>query len=438
MDKSVENEIIESLRGLVRIESVESKALKGMPFGKGVNDALCYFLDLAKGFGLRTKNYGGYAGEVTLPAPNSESGKKKGAKDGIAALVHLDVVPAQADGWTEPPFSGNVRGGRMYGRGTTDDKGAAVVCLYALKRLLDEGARLSKDVKLIAGCDEESGQLCMKHYKKHAVMPETGFSPDADFPVINCEKTILQLKLRICADKAFTALVNNIECGNRANVVPDRAEARLTDGSALKFRGRAAHSMVAGEGDNAAHKLVGALRDKAEKGESAALDFLADYLCDTDGKALGINAKDRKSGALTLNFASLNFTQKDGAHCEAVLDLRCPLSVKVETVIKAVNAHMPKGSKVEILHHQPGLYVSPQSKLVKTLLSSYEKATGKKGGCVISGGGTYARQLKNGVAFGPSEKNTDNNIHSADEFIEIKQLGVMYETYYDAIKELAK
>ena len=437
MDKAVEKEIIKSLRDLVRIESVESGALKGMPFGRGVDGALHYFLDLAKSFGLKTKNYGGYAGEVTLPAADAERGKRKGAEDSIAVLVHLDVVPA-GDGWAEPPFSGAVKGGRMYGRGTTDDKGAAVVCLYALKRLLEENAPLKKDVKLIAGCDEESGQLCMKHYKKHAVMPETGFSPDADFPVINCEKTILQLKLRICADKAFINLIDNIECGDRPNVVPDRAEARLKDGAVLKFKGKAAHSMIAGEGDNAAHKLVRALREKAGKGKSAALDFMTDYLCDTDGKALGIGAKDKKSGALTLNFASLKFTQGGGALCAVLLDLRCPLSVEVETVIEAINAHMPKGSKAEVLHHQPGLYVSPQSKLIKTLLASYEKATGRKGGCMISGGGTYARQLKNGVAFGPSEKNAVNNIHSADEFIEIKQLGVMYEIYYDAIKKLAE
>jgi len=475
MNKTIEKQVIESLQGLVRIESVESKAAHGMPFGKGINDALEYFLNLAAKLGLQTKNYDGYAGEIILEASGHNGGGGvvlSACIDGsttspppcVAVLVHLDTVPA-GDGWTHPPFSGVVKGGKMYGRGVMDDKGAAVVSLYVLKRLQGENAPRSKTIKLIAGCDEESGQLCMKHYKKHAQMPEIGFSPDADFPVINCEKTILQLKLNICADKVFAALVESIECGNRPNVVPDTAEARLCGGSVLKFKGKAAHSMVAFEGDNAAHKLVKALQDRAGKGKSAALDFLAGFLCDTDGKALGINARDEKSGELTMNFASLKYGK---TNIEAVLDLRCPLSVDVEKLVDTIQCtmmghgdtvpdpachesfphdpYMPEtnaqctmhNAQLEVLYRQPGIYVDPESELVKTLLGAYEKVTGKKGKCIISGGGTYARHLKRGVAFGPAEKNSENNVHSADEFIEIAQLETMYDIYYEAIKELVK
>lgn len=430
MDMQTGKEITESLQRLIRIESVEGAPEPGMPFGRGVGEALSFYLGLAAGMGLKTKNYDGYAGEAVLPA----AGKKGGAAEGIAVLVHLDVVPA-GEGWSAPPFSGEIKDGRIYGRGATDDKGAAVVCLYALKRLLDEKAALSKDVRLIAGCDEESGQLCMKYFKENAVMPETGFSPDADFPVINCEKTILQLKLTIPADRAFKDLVKETDSGGRPNVVPDKASATLTAGEKLSFKGKAAHAMVSHEGDNAVFKLVNALIKKAGKGKSAALDFMAARLCDYSGAGLGVNAADEKSGALTMNFASLKY---EGDALRAVLDFRCPLSVDTGTVINAINAHMPIGGGVEVLYRQPGLYVSPDSALIRTLLRSYEKVTGKKGECIISGGGTYARHLKQGVAFGPSENNAENNIHSADEFVEIKQLGVMFDIYYDAIKELAK
>ena len=431
MDKNIEKEIIESLQTLIRIESVKSGPLENMPFGKGVGEALRYYLALGGKSGLKTKNYDGYAGEIILPASMPAGGE---TAESVAVLVHLDVVPA-GEGWSSPPFSGELKDGRIYGRGAADDKGAAIVCLYALKQLLEERALLTKNVKLIAGCDEESGQACMKYYKEHAQMPRAGFSPDADFPLVNCEKTILQLKLSICADEALSALIGSLDCGGRPNVVPDYAEARLVSGEALSFKGRAAHSMVAHEGDNALHKLVKALREAAGKGKSAALDFMADRLCDTGGKALGINAEDERSGALTLNFAALKLK---GQTIEITLDLRCPICVGIQNIVKVLYAHMPEGSKTEILYHQPYLYAEPGGELCRTLLKSYEKATGKRGECIISGGGTYARQLENGVAFGPLEKGANNNIHSADEFIEIERLGLMFDIYYDAIKELAK
>ena len=425
--KKIENDLLLNLQKLIRIESVESAPQKGMPFGKGVSDALNFYLELAKGFGLETKNYDGYAGEITLPA--------EGATESVAVLVHLDVVPA-GEGWSVPPFSGEIKDGKIWGRGATDDKGAAVVCLYALKALLESGAKLKKNIVLIAGCDEESGQLCMQYYKKHAEMPETGFSPDADFPLINCEKTILQLKLLLPCDKAFSGLVAATDCGGRANIVPENASAKLVSGQSISFKGRAAHAMEAFTGDNAIHKLVRELKRLLGAGEkSAAVEFMSDCLCDTDGAGLGIKAEDGKSGALTMNFAALKLT---GGKLEITLDLRCPLSKDVDSIMSAINSRMPSGGKTEIIYHQPGIYVSPDSPLVKTLLTVYEKVTGRKGNCILSGGGTYARQLKNGVAFGPSDQDIDYNIHSADEFAFIKQLEEMFEIYYEAIKELAR
>ncbi len=430
MDKKTEKQVIKSLQKLISIDSVESEPASAMPFGRGVHDALGFYLDLAAGMGFETKSYDGYAGEVILPG-NGKGGKK----DGVAVLVHLDVVPA-GGGWTVPPFSGTVKNGKIFGRGATDDKGAAVVCLYVMKKLLDEGVKLSKDIVLIAGCDEESGQLCMKYYKENAVMPDLGFSPDADFPVINCEKTILQLKLTLAADSGFLGLVDATDSGTRPNIVPEYASATLKNGEKLSFAGRAAHSMVSFEGDNAIHKLVTELRKRAGQGGSAALDFMAERLCDTDGAGLDIKSRDDKSGSLTLNFASLKLLKNKTL--EIVIDLRCPLSQSLENITGAIKGKMPQGGRIEILYNQPGLYVSPDDPLVKTLLSAYEKITGEKGGCIISGGGTYARQLKTGVAFGPSEPNAENNIHSADEFVEIARLGTMFDIYYEAIKKLAQ
>ena len=139
--------IKESLKKLIQIPSVEAKPLPNMPFGKDVADALNFTLDLAKSLGFETKNYDNYIGEVIW-----------GEGEEMAILTHLDVVPVGKESdWIYPPFSGEEVDGKIYGRGTMDDKGPAIVCLYCMKALKDEGFVPNKKIKLIFGCNEESG-----------------------------------------------------------------------------------------------------------------------------------------------------------------------------------------------------------------------------------------------------------------------------------------
>ncbi len=71
----------------------------------------------------------------------------------LGLLMHLDVVPP-GDGWETEPFSLCLKGDKLYGRGTADDKGPAMAALYALKLVLEAGYRLNKKVRLYFGCDE--------------------------------------------------------------------------------------------------------------------------------------------------------------------------------------------------------------------------------------------------------------------------------------------
>ena len=66
----------------------------------------------------------------------------------IAVLGHLDVVPA-GDGWSEAePFSGEVKNGRIYGRGAMDDKGPVVAAIYALAALKDAGFAPARRIRI--------------------------------------------------------------------------------------------------------------------------------------------------------------------------------------------------------------------------------------------------------------------------------------------------
>jgi acetylornithine deacetylase/succinyl-diaminopimelate desuccinylase-like protein len=77
----------------------------------------------------------------------------------LLLLSHLDVVPAEADRWRNPPFSGKREGGYIWGRGAVDDKSMTIAHVMALLDLKRRGAKLRRDVILIAVPDEERGGL---------------------------------------------------------------------------------------------------------------------------------------------------------------------------------------------------------------------------------------------------------------------------------------
>lgn len=76
----------------------------------------------------------------------------------IVLMAHQDVVPVAPGteaGWTRPPFSGEVSGGYVWGRGTLDDKGSLVALMEAVDALAASGFRPARTVYLVFGHDEE-------------------------------------------------------------------------------------------------------------------------------------------------------------------------------------------------------------------------------------------------------------------------------------------
>ena len=80
-----------------------------------------------------------------------------GRKPPLMLLSHLDVVPAEASRWRHPPFGGDVRDGRLWGRGTLDMKGMTVMEFLAMARLSRAGKVPDRDLLLVAVADEEAG-----------------------------------------------------------------------------------------------------------------------------------------------------------------------------------------------------------------------------------------------------------------------------------------
>jgi succinyl-diaminopimelate desuccinylase len=363
----------------------------------------------AESLGFETKNYDGYVGEVVFGNGND--------RDGLAVLCHLDVVPeGDLSLWSVPPYSAVEKDGYLYGRGVVDDKGAAVLCLFALKELKDEGFVPSKKIKLILGLDEESGWGCIDHYNKVAVMPKLGFSPDGDFPVIYAEKGIYHVKYFF----PTTSRVINVFGGDRINVVCDKVSLTL-DGKSYSFSGVSAHGSTPEKGDNAIKK---------------ALKFLVLENCfsEEDYENLFSGRLFEKfideSGILTF---SPNVIRSVKGGVEISVDIRYPVHYSLEEVDKTLK----KIGEYEVIEHKSPLYADKNGMLVQTLKAVYDKHTKSDGVLQTTGGGTYARALENGVAFGPALSD-EVCCHVPNERIKIEDLKTCYFIYKDAIKELSK
>lgn len=400
----------------VRFDSSQRAATEGAPFGKGAADCLDYFLNLADSFGFRTKNYDGYVGEAVF-----------GSGEEFAVLAHLDVVPA-GGGWTHEPFGGEIdyENRKIWGRGAMDDKGPAICALLAMKAIKDSGLTPVKKIKLIVGCNEENGWACIDYYNAHTHMPEVGFSPDADFPVIYAEKGILQLKLEFGGGAGFIGLCG----GERANMVCDLCEVcappdtvklekfglGYKDGNVIS-RGKSAHGSTPESGVNAIEPVLRYL----------GLNDLHGLLF---GDGFGLCGLEDETGRLTF---SPNVIEQVGDKIFVTCDIRYPATLKRGDVLSAIER---AGVPYEILHEQAPLFNDKNSFLIKTLCGVYNEVTGKHMRPVAIGGGTYARALKCGAAFGPEEDGEEQTIHKPDEYITFDKIQRCLEIYRLALERL--
>lgn len=169
-----------SLRECVRIRSVREEAEEGAPYGRGVRACLDYTLSLAKSLGL-------HCGELGHQVGWCEYGE---GNEMVAVLGHLDVVP-EGDGWTVDPYEGVIRDGKIYGRGTMDDKGPTIASIYALSAIQRLGLPVRRRIRVLFGTNEETGSADMKYYRANGgEIPVAGFTPDGEYPLVNGEKAL--------------------------------------------------------------------------------------------------------------------------------------------------------------------------------------------------------------------------------------------------------
>lgn len=453
------DDFLKDLFTLLRIDSVrdDAKATAEAPVGPGPKEALEVFLEMGKRDGFSVKNFSNLAGHM-------EYGE---GDEILGVLAHVDVVPV-GTGWDTHPFEPILKDGRVYARGASDDKGPGMAAYYALKIVRDLGLPVTKKIRFILGTDEESGWQCMEHYLSVEQHPDFGFSPDAEFPIINGEKGNVTAYLDFAGtNEAGKDQLLSFEAGLRENMVPQDAVAVVESDRADEFSaafgdfikdlpvkgsvsvegnratievvGKAAHGSQPASGINAATYLATFLNTLSFGGDAKEFVAVTDrYLHDDPkGEKLHVAHEDDVMGELSSNPGVFSFKAETGGRI--AVNMRFPKGTSGEIIADTLTKTLADNNVTIVVGEaKEPHYVSPEDPLVKTLLDVYERQTGLKGHEQVIGGGTYGRLMKRGVAYGAMFPTSIDTMHQANEFMALDDLMNAMAIYAEAIYELVK
>ena len=456
--QEVQNHKEDLLKDLFELLSVRSilgtDITEETPFGSGPREALDLILSFGERDGYKTKLVENKAGHI-------EVGE---GEELFGILGHVDVVPVVEADWISHPFKPEVRDGKIYARGSLDDKGPTMAAYYAVKLLDKLGVKWNKRVRLIIGSDEETGFRCVKSYFEHEEQPATGFTPDAMFPLVYAEKARVTFDHKLIftdEEGTYNYKLVKFNGGQVLNMVIASAEAELEGdvsdikekfekflfneklegevevGNTIKLvlKGKAAHGSTPQFGINGATKLAEFLSTLGlDVNGKNFVNYIVEKLAnDPFGEKLGINYSDDEMGASTYNYGILKYDLSEKVGVVST-DCRHPkkfnLVEKLET-IKVDNVN------IEVTSTKEAHYVPKDDELVTTLMDVYRKYTGDiENDAFVLGGGTYARCLKKGVAFGLLFPGKQDTMHQANEFLEIEDLLLATAIYAEGIYKL--
>lgn len=408
-------DVVADIAELVSHPSVadSAKGSEGAPFGPEVRGALDCGLAIARCLGYETGEDAGYLGWGDIPGEQATQ---------VATIAHVDVVPA-GPGWATDPFQVERREGWLLGRGVSDDKGPAVLSLYAGAFFPHEGITPRYTFRALLGCDEEVGMTDVHHYLAGHAAPAFLFTPDASFPVCNAEKGCFNARFSSApieggVIRSWTAAeVSNAIPGESivelavdadALAVPAELADRLTveavrPGVArITAHGVGGHASTPEGTVNALKLVVSFLRANSDLLSPAECDFvglLAVLSADAYGEASGVATASEAFGPLTSNAGKI--VMHEGV-ITLSLDIRYPDSTTSEELEQRLGALAAEhGASFEVASVKPPFSVSADHPAVQALLDVYREVTGEEAEPFSMGGGTYARNFPCAVSFGP-------------------------------------
>ena len=449
------DEMVACAQDLIRIKSVQEAPEEGMPFGKGMNDALEYVLAKATDMGFVTRNLDGYCGYAELGEGDTY----------IGLLGHVDIYGDESYAWKYGLYDATLEDGKIYGNGALD-KGGLVTLLYAFRAVKESGVPLKKKVRLIIGTDEGKRYTDIRKYLSEEKPPLAGFTADGYFPVVYAEKGLSAFDYEIEIPQEDDERIEYIHGGISENIVPgyccaklvtDRKEEivatmrsfisekrvditakMLDDGILLESYGVEYHCMAIERGENSIMQLIDFLVSIGFGSEAMqeVLRFLNEKIgSEIYGESLGVSIEDSFSGKLTFNLGLLDF-ENDRMHIRC--DCRFPVICDFERTSKIISGNFRKaGFEEKEFRYWNPTYLPRNHFLIQTLLDVYRKATKDKSEPVVSSCISYATEVPNVAAFGmlfPGEREIN---YQANEFVDIENMVRAAEIYAEAICQLA-
>ena len=448
-------DLLKDLFDLLSVRSILGTDItEETPFGSGPREALDLILSFGKRDGYKTKLVENKAGHI-------EVGQ---GEELFGILGHVDVVPVVEADWTSHPFKPEIRDGKIFARGSLDDKGPTMAAYYAVKLLDKLGVKWNKRVRVIIGSDEETGFRCVEAYFKHEEQPASGFTPDAMFPLVYAEKAraTFDHKLKfVVEDGNYNYKLVKFNGGQVLNMVIASAKAELVgevsdikekfenflvqeklDGEVtvedtikLTLKGKAAHGSTPQYGINGATKLAEFLSTLGlDNNGKNFVNYIVEKLAnDPFGEKLGIDYSDNEMGEATYNYGILDYDLEKKV---GIVSTDCRHPMKFDLVAR-LNGVKVDNIDIEVTSTKEAHYVPKDDELVTTLMDVYRKHTGDtKNDAFVLGGGTYARCLKKGVAFGLLFPDKEDTMHQANEYLEVEDLLLATAIYAEGIYKL--
>lgn len=389
---SLKDRLVANVQELVRIDSTNP--------GRFEADVAAAFASQLSSFGIQHR--------VIESAPlraNVLASLGPGASGGLLFNGHLDVVPTgDVSKWTRHPFAADIWNGRIYGRGSTDMKGAVVAFSIAMAAVANCGVELKKPVYLHAVADEECGGRFGTQF-----IVQNGLLPNVDLAVVGEASTY---NGEICLVRACTG-IGSIR---------------------LESFGKSSHASRPYEGNNAnlnMARVLLAIRDNFKLPADTP-----DPLMPAPTIAPGTVIK----GGIKTNVIP--------DYCEAYCDIRVvpgmtqdSVAEQLQQIIDTVRARHPETNvRFTIESWDPPTLVQPDSPAIKRVEQAAERVLGRAIEHRKRSGTTDARFINEAgipcvVAFGPGDM-VIGNMHGIDESVGIDELVKFAKIYAALILEV--
>lgn len=422
----------------------------------------------AKEFGLEFRNVDNRIFEVELPGSTDEA---------FGILTHGDTVPAVErwtldDGTELDPREMTLKDGRLYGRGTEDDKASIAAALYAMKTIKENEVPLKRTIRLMIETTEETGGDGFAYYlaeneKNGNELPTYNIVLDSGYPAVIAENAFgtIDAYFPRQESKGDGPVIAQVQGGLATNQIPATAMATIkaddpvalrnslhaegeayaaahgndfqiiseakNDEVTLTVKGKSAHSSKPDSGLNPVPRLAGWLAESnvafRENHYTAAMNYLNDnYGLDYHGKKLGVDYEHDFMGPLLVSPTFLELAEdrlRVAVNVRAPVGERSPDELAADIHERLVDYAKQKGTDMEVeVGIRDWMLRDPEGAWVQTLLNIFGDTTGLPAEPVSSAGSTTAKLLPNAINFGPSMPGEAYTGHTSGEFKKVENL----------------